>query len=49
MPSSKVQLRVNTLAMNEGHGQGKTKELLAQDLIPLAKNRHAAYLLVLII
>ena len=32
MPSSKVQPRVNTLAMNEG--QGKTKELLAEDLIP---------------
>ena len=32
MPSSKVQLRVDALAMNEG--QGKMKEPLAQDLIP---------------
>ena len=32
MPSSKVQLRVIALAMNDG--QGKTKETLAQALIP---------------
>ena len=32
MPSSKEQLHVIALAMNDG--QGKTKEPLAQDLIP---------------
>lgn len=32
MPSSKVQLRVIALAMNDG--QGKTKEPLPQDFIP---------------
>ena len=42
-PSSKEQLRVSALAMNDG--QGKTKETLAQDLIPWARNRLAANLL----
>ena len=45
--SSKEQLRYSALAMNAG--QVKTKEPLAQDFIPWAKNRHTAYVLVLII
>ena len=32
MPPSKEKVRVSTRAMNDG--QGKTKEPLAQDLIP---------------
>ena len=42
-PSSEEQLRVSALAKNDG--QVKTKEPLAQDLIPWARNRLPANLL----
>ena len=47
MPSSKEQLHVIALAMNDV--QGKTKEPVTKDLIPRAKNGHAVKLLVSII